>query len=171
MQNVFPRLLLATALMASLGPGHAATETATFTVTATVSANCTISATPVAFGAYEPVAGGNLGASGTVVVACTKGAAGLTVGLNNGIHFDGSARNMAGAVSGDRLAYSLRQPNPDASCPGFGTGTEWTNTAPLTLSSPSGKAARTYNVCGQLAAGKDVSVDSYSDTVTAAINF
>lgn len=173
MLNAFSRLLLAATLMASLDPGYAATDTATFTVTATVSANCTISATPVAFGAYEPVAGGYVLASGTVLVACTKGATGLTVGLSNGSNFDGSARNMAG-VGSDRLAYSLRQPvsaAPGALCPGFGDGIEWTNTAPLTLTSPSGKATRTYNVCGQLAAGQDVSVGNYTDTITATINF
>lgn len=174
MLNAFPKLLLAATLMAGLGPGHAATATATFTVTATVSANCSISATPVAFGAYEPVAGGNLMASGTVVVACTKGATGLTVGLSNGTNYASSTRNLFGAIHSEKLAYSLRQPvsaTPDAACPGFGAGTEWTDTAPLTLTSPSGKAARTYTVCGQLAAGQDVSVDSYSDTVTATINF
>ncbi len=74
----------------------------------------------------------------------------------------------------DKLAYNLMQPvatTPGAACPAFNSGTAWTTAAPMALTSPSSKAARTYNVCGQLAAGQDVSVDSYTDAVTATINF
>ena len=50
--------------------------------------------------------------------------------------------------------------------------TAWTSAATLALSSPTSKASRTYNVCGQMAAGQDVAVDSnYTDAVTATINF
>lgn len=169
------KFLFATSLLASFGLGHAATATATLNVTATVTANCSISTTPVAFGAYQPVGGGNVLATGTVVVACTKGATGLTVGLSNGGNYASSTRNLAGTgTNTDKLAYSLVQPTsatPGAACPAFGAGTAWIGATTLALSSPSGKAERTYNVCGQLAAGQDVSVDSYSDTVTATINF
>jgi len=57
-------------------------------------------------------------------------------------------------------------------CPSYGAGTAWTSAATLALSSPTSKASRTYNVCGQMAAGQDVAVDSgYTDSVTATINF
>ncbi len=171
--KLLSKLLTTAALLVSAGMAQAGTATATLNVTATVSTNCTISATPVAFGAYDPVSGGNVTASGTVVVACTKAATGLTVGLNNGANYT-TTRNLNGAASSDKLAYALMQPTsatPSAACPLFGAGTAWTTAATLALTSPTGKAARTYNVCGQLASGQDVSVDSYTDTVTATITF
>lgn len=173
----FLSLLLAAVLVAGAGGAHAATASATLNVSATVTANCTIATTAVAFGAYEPVSGGNVTAAGSVVVACTKSAASLWVGLSNGANYASGTRNLNGAVSSDKLAYSLLQPTsntPGAACPAFGAGTAWTNSAgatSLALSSPAGKAARTYSVCGQLAGGQDVSVDSYADTVLATINF
>jgi len=153
----------------------AGTATATLAVSATVTQNCTISTSPMAFGAYDPVLGSNVTASGTVVVACTKGATSTYVGLGNGVNF-ATTRNMVGAVSTDKLAYTLVQPvstTPGAACPAYGANTDWGSTAgtsPVIGISP-GKAARTYNVCGQIAAGQDVSVDTYSDTVVATINF
>lgn len=76
----------------------------------------------------------------------------------------------------DVLPYSLMQPTgttPGDSCPAYGAGTAWGNTLAtgLNLSNAPSKTARTYNVCGQLAGGEDVSAGSYSDTVIATINF
>lgn len=169
-------LVLAATIWAAPKAG-AATATANLLVTATVSANCTISTTALAFGSYDPVvahASTNLNASGTVTVACTKGTTGLSIGMGNGGNFSGGTRRMAGG--GDFLTYSLfRPPNntPGTACtfPGalaWGT-TIGTNTLALT-NSPS-KAGRTYNVCGTITAGQDVTVASYSDTVVATINF
>jgi spore coat protein U-like protein len=168
------RMTAVVALLATVGLAQAGTGTANLGVSASVAQNCTISTTPVAFGAYDPVSGGNVTAAGTVVVACTKATSSLSVGLGNGLNAVGSQRNLVGAVSTDKLAYSLLQPStntPAAACPSFGAGTAWTAASALTLTSPSSKTARTYNVCGQLASGQDVSVDSYSDTVVATINF
>jgi len=107
------------------------------------------------------------------VVACTKGATGMTVGLGNGANYT-TTRNLNGATNSDKLAYSLVQPTtttPGAACPAFGAGTAWSTSSLFTLTSATGRTARTYNVCGQLAAGQDVSADTYSDTVVATINF
>ena len=164
------------ALLASAGLAQAGTATASVGVSASVAQNCTITSTPVAFGAYDPVSGGNITAAGTVVVACTKAASSLTVGLDNGANYANSSRNLKGSTTSDKLAYSLVQPTSNTgtgatTCPAMNSGTAWTTAAPLALTSPTTKAARTYNVCGQLASGQDVSVDSYSDIVVATINF
>ena len=169
----FSRLLVAVAALTAAGWGHAGTATASIGLTATVSSNCTISTSPVGFGAYDPVSGLDITAAGAVTVACTRNATGLWVGLDTGAN---GARNLKGAVSNDQLAYTLKQPTsstPGAACPGYGAGTSWDNVsgAALALTVPTTKAARTYNVCGQIAKGQDMSVDSYSDTVTASINF
>ena len=172
--NNISKLAAVAALLAAAGFAQAGTATANVGVSASVAQNCTITSTPVAFGAYDPVSGSSITAAGTVVVACTKAASSLTVGLDNGANAVTGQRNLKGSVTSDKLAYSLMQPTtttPGAACPAMGTGTAWTTAAPLTLTSPTSKTARTYNVCGQLASGQDVSVDSYSDTVIATINF
>ena len=170
------RILSAMALMAGAGFAQAGTATANLTVGASVAANCTISTTAITFGAYDPVSGGNVSASGTVVVGCTKNATGLWVGLGNGSNFASSTRNLLGGTNADKLAYALRQPSattPDALCSGFGVGTAWSNSVgtALNLSTSPGKAERTYKVCGEIVSGQDVSVDTYADTVVATINF
>lgn len=166
---------LAAAFGAS-APAGAATATANLAVSASVAANCTISTTPLAFGAYDPVvanASTDLNGNGSVTVACTKGSSGLSIGLGNGLNFS-SGRRMAGG--GDFLAYALYQPpnnTPGTACTFPGT-TAWGNTVgtnTLGLSNAPSKADRTYNICGSVAAGQDVTVGSYSDTVVATINF
>ncbi|HEY8244429.1 MAG TPA: spore coat U domain-containing protein [Casimicrobiaceae bacterium] len=171
-------LTLAVALMiAAMPKARAATATANLLVTATVSATCTITTSPLAFGAYDPVvthASTALDATGSVTIACTKGSTGLSVGIGNGNDYSGGTRRMSG--SGDFLSYVIyRPPNntPGTACtfPGtlaWGT-TIGTNT--LALTNATSKAPRTYNVCGTIPAGQDVTVATYSDTVVATINF
>lgn len=143
-----------------------------FTVSASVSANCTISATNLVFGTYDPVAANASTAktgTGTVTVACTKGATGLTIGMSDGGNFSGT-RRMAGGSPAGFLTYDLYQPTggPPGTCPG---STLWTSAAPLSLADAPSKADRIYNVCGTIPANQDVAVGAYSDTVRATINF
>jgi len=176
MKNIL-RTLAATALIASIGSVHADKTTANLFVTANVSSNCTITAPiAVAFGEYDPASGVNSTAAGAVSVACAKSSIlTLWIGLSDGAHADAGQRNMLGDT-GDKLAYNLMQPvtgAAGAACPAYGTGTAWTNllAGGLTIAPPPGKAARSFSVCGEMAAGQDVSVGSYIDTVVATINF
>ncbi len=116
---------------------------------------------------YDPVsanAGANALNSGTVTIACTKGSA-PSIGLNNGLWAGlGSARPRAmrlGATA-NYLGYDIYWP---------GTTTPWTTAAPYVPSAPPSKAPRTFNMDGAAIAGQDVAVGSYSDTVTATVNF
>jgi len=178
MKNV-TKALAAAALTASAGFAHAATATATLNVSASITSSCTISApTAVAFGNYDPVSGSDMTATGAVSVACAKSSlATLWIGLGDGANVSGSQRRMIGGTGGaDTLNYNLMQPVSGAVgavCPAYGAGTAWTNlqAGGLTITAPPGKAARSFSVCGQMAAGQDASVGSYADTVTATINF
>jgi spore coat protein U-like protein len=164
-------LMLAAACALGAGGVFAATATTTFTVTAAVSANCTISATGISF-TYDPVSANATTAAtatGTVTIACTKGS-GPSIGLNAG--------NNAGAVAGvtramangaNRLGYELFQ---QAAAPG--NGAVWSDIGganPLNAGVSPSKAARSFTVQAQIPAGQDVSVGSYSDTITATVNF
>ena len=157
-------------------PAFGGAQPANLAVSASVTANCTISTTAVAFGAYDPVsanASTALPGSGTVAIACTKGSA-PSITLSLGANAAGSQRNMKIVGGGtDVLGYQLFQPpdnTPGTACPGT---TVWDTSVggPFTPTAPTSKAARTYNVCGTVAAGQDVSVGTYNDTVVATVNF
>lgn len=147
-------------------PASAQSATANLTVSATVTVNCTISTSPVAFGNYDPVvanASAALDATGTITVACTKGAT-SSIGLNLGSNGSGSTRRMSSG-GGNYLAYELYS--------NAARTTVWENSGAGLLStgvSPS-KAARTFTVYGRVAGNQDVSAGGYTDTVVATVNF
>lgn len=168
------KFLITTVLLAFAGIASAAgSATANLNVSASVAANCTIATTPVAFGAYDPIvaqATVPLDATGTVTIACTKGAtASITLGLGNGV----TTRQMSG--TGGVLSYELyQQPdtNTGTAC-NYAAPTVWGATGLGVFTPPAapGKAPRTYNVCGRVAAGQDVGAGSYTDTVVATVSF
>ena len=146
-------------------PAFAQTATANLGVSATVAKNCSISTTPVAFGAYDPIvtnATNPLDGTGTVVVTCTKGA-GTRIDLGLGSNATGTTRRMTGG--GDFLTYELYTTTARTTVWGSGAA------AGLTIPAAPSKAARTYTVYGQVAGGQDVTATSYADTVVATINF
>lgn len=152
-------IILLTALAALIisTPMFAA-ATANLDVKATVSANCTISAVAMDFGSYDPLSATNAIATGTLNVACTKGAA-ATISLGNGGNFT-TIRRMA-SPSGDFLEYSLYQPN--------GT-TAWDTTNIYTYNSTT-KASQAFTVNGKAIAGQNITVGAYADQVVATINY
>ena len=173
-------LSVAAALLPASGMILAATDTSTIAVSATVSQGCSINTTAaLAFGAYDPI-GANataaLNATGQVSVACSKGATGLTIAMNNGAHVSGTQRQMQGTAATDILQYNLFQPPTNVAgvaCTFPGT-IPWNSTAPagvLTLPAAPSKAARLYNVCGTIPAGQDATTGTYTDTVIATLNF
>lgn len=148
----------------------------TFDVTATVAATCTIEATSVAFGIYDPVIANATApltnGGGVVAVTCTKGAVPV-ISLGTGKYPTGTVRHMMGDKSGDSLTYELYQPpstTANVACT-FSGATVWNDSNPLTASAAPTKDTRSYSICGSIAGGQDVAVDEYSDTVTASVSF
>lgn len=175
---VLASLLGVGAALVAATPAHAGSANSNLTVSASVAANCTISTTAVAFGAYDPVvanAATVLNGNGSVSIACTKGSA-PNITLDLGLNAVGAQRNMKITGGGtDVLQYQLYQPPstaPNAACT-FPGSTVWGTSVAQTFTptAPANKNARSYNVCGTVAAGQDVSVGSYQDTVVAAVNF
>src|SRR5438094_3768308 len=86
----------------------AASASANLAASSSVANNCTISTAALAFGAYDPVvanASTNLDASGTVSIACTKGAT-ATIDLDLGANATGSTRRLTdGAGTPSYLTY------------------------------------------------------------------
>jgi spore coat protein U-like protein len=155
--------------VASSSQATAATAQTTFLVTANVTANCSITATGINF-TYDPVgvnATTPATATGSVTIACTKGA-GPTIGLSAGSNagkVSGVSRAMANGAT-NFLGYELEQP-------GAG-GAVWTDIGGTGAFNPGvspSKAPRTFQVNAIIPAGQDVAVGSYTDTVTATVNF
>lgn len=148
---------------------QAGSATSNLSVSATVAANCTISTGAVSFGTYDTLASGNLDATGSVAVACTKGTA-PTITLGNGANYSGGRRLSDGS---EFITYELYHPSsttPGAACAytqSWGTA----GGAIFTATSAPSKASRTYNVCGRATLGQDVGAGSYTDTVVATVNF
>lgn len=160
------RPLLATsavALAALATPAAAQSATATFQVSASVVKTCTIGATPIDFGSYDPVGANDTtpaDQTGTVTIRCTRGTS-WSVALGQGSNFSGGRRMLDG-VSGEYLTYELfsdasRTVVWDAAAPQTGVAA---NRSPLALT-----------VYGQVPAGQDAVEGSYLDTVDATINF
>jgi spore coat protein U-like protein len=155
--------------LAASSQATAATAQTTFLVTASVTANCSITATGINF-TYDPLglnATTPATATGSVTITCTKGA-GPSIGLNAGTNAGkvaGVSRAMANGAT-NFLGYELNQP-------GTG-GPVWTDIGGAGAFNPGAspsKAARTFQVNATIPAGQDVAVGSYSDSVTATVNF
>ncbi len=157
------------ALLAAAASGaQAGTNTATFPVTATVNSNCTISANGLAFGNYDPLVANAttaLNATNTITLACVKGVT-PSVGLNTGNNSAGAVgttRAMAGA--GAFLSYELYKDSSRTQVWG-NSGTGLDTLATTTSTTPFG-----VTVYGTVPAGQGVPVGSYTDTITATVNF
>jgi spore coat protein U-like protein len=160
-------LLAALSVVALARAADAGTATSSFTVTGTVTANCSIATTAITF-TYDPVSANAStdapGAGGTVTIACTKGSApsiGLDNGLSAGLGSKGGRAMRQGATA-NYLGYDIYWP---------GTKTVWTTAAPYVPTAPTSKAARTFNMDAAALFGQDVAVGTYTDTVTATVNF
>jgi spore coat protein U-like protein len=164
-------LAAAFGLCATLLPGAASaagSANSNVNVSATVTQNCTISTTTnIAFGAYDPVTVSAVtNATGAVKLTCTKAATGITLTLNAGTGTPTApdTRAMKGATNGNFLSYDI-----------FETGAFATRfpTTPVAETVAGGiTAPTTVSLFGQIkAAAQDVSVDTYTDTVQATVNF
>jgi spore coat protein U domain-containing protein, fimbrial subunit CupE1/2/3/6 len=170
-QNIsWPRVIVATTLTllfgVSSGSHAAGSASANLSVSASVANNCTISTSPLAFGAYDPVvanASSNLDATGMVTVACTKGAT-ATIGLGLGSNASGNTRRMTDG-STNFLTYEVYQDSSRSAVWG-NSGAEL-----LSPSAAPSKSTRDFTVYGRIPSNQDVPAGSYADTVTATVNF
>ncbi len=172
MMNKKDVVIVLTALLLSgfAAPALAGSATTTFTVTATVNPNCTISAANLGFGNYDPLVANlaaPLNATSTVTVACVKGTT-ATIGLNAGLN---SAQAVAttramssGGLTPSFLSYEIYKD--------VNRTLVWGNAGLTTVSYTAASNANSIITdYGQVPAAQTPPTGSYTDTITATINF
>jgi spore coat protein U-like protein len=125
-------------------------------------AACTVSATPVAFGAYSPFSGTPTDSTGTATVRCTP-AANVVVALSTGGSGTFSPRQMSSGPS--RLGYQLYSNAARTTVWGNGTGGTVTVAARVT------GAGRNFTAFGRIPALQGVAPGAYVDTITVTVTF
>lgn len=152
---------------------------ATVSVSTTISANCTVSTSALSFGAYDPIGTqktNNLDVgSNQITIACVQGSA-PTIAFNLGLNASGSTRRMKEASTVDYLNYELYQPpgnSPNTACNFSGSLVVWGSSGGnlFTPAAPPSKASRSFYICARVPSAQDPGVGTYSDTVTATVNF
>ena len=170
------KVLLAVSAVSFLGVFPLLGDSAVVGVSATVVPTCTVTTSAGAFGDYDPLAAKKsaaLNASGTVAIACTRGAA-PSVGLGTGVNGDGSARGMRGAGPGV-VTYELFKPSSTAPGEGclYGSPAVRSQSAGALLApgAVEDRVPRAYRIPGQAGAGQSPSVGRYTETVVVTLNF
>lgn len=165
MRHLKTVIILAAVLLGVAGQTvRAATVTTTFQVTATVNSACTVSATNLDFGVYDPSAADNDKTS-TITVTCTL-ATPYDIGLNEGVN-GGTVltRKMKHATLTDLINYSLFS--------NAGRTVNWgqtVSTDTVYVASALG-TPEVHTVYGRIATGQYVTAGSYSDTISVTVTY
>jgi spore coat protein U-like protein len=150
-------------VLGSVTNADAATTSASFQVTASVQANCSISATGLAFGQYTGAAA--VTSTSTLTVNCSKNTP-YTIGLDQGTSSGATVRNRAMTGTANRsntLSYGLFSDNAYS--------VTWGNSGTGLVSQTGTGLNQSITVYGQIPASQIVAPDSYKDTITATVTY
>ena len=128
--------------------------------------NCSISTVGVVFGTYDVFVPTVLASTGSVTITCVGVGSGVdpvSVALSSGNAGSFQPRTML--RSGEPLNYNLTLDAAGTMIWGDGTG------GTQRFASVSNNKPVTITIYGRIPPGQDVSVGSYTDTITATINF
>jgi spore coat protein U-like protein len=160
---------LCCAIAATIAPqsASAATKTTSMTVTATVADDCTVSASPVAFGSVSVLSATAPTANGGITVKCTVGTAWTaTASAGGGSGATATVRKMSLVTDATKtLNYGLFTDSGYSSVWGDGsTGSDITGTG--------NGADDSRTVYARIPAGQSTTTrGSYSDSVTVTVTY
>ena len=132
-------------------------------------AACTVSASGVAFGAYNPFPGAPTDASGSVTLTCSasSGSGAYTIALSIGGGGSFAARQMRGGNA--NLAYQLYSDAAHTQIWGDGTGgSSIVNGTDLV---PNTGGAAIHPIYGRIPARQTVAPGAYSDTIVVTVTY
>jgi len=128
-------------------------------------ASCTISVTSVAFGNYNVFTTTADDSTGTITYRCNSTAMNISISLSDGSSSTYSPRTLR--KGSEILQYNLYRNAARTTIWGNGTG----GTSVYTLANPANNTNINVTIYGRIPAQQDVSAGSYTDTVSAVINF
>jgi spore coat protein U-like protein len=162
MKNLLAVLFTSSFLIGT--PVQATQKTKDFDITANVDAQCSIDAVNIGFGTYDVFGPADKTTTGSVSVQCTKGAT-VTIDLSDGQN--GPSRKMSSGTA--TLDYELY--SDSGMSVRWGAGLNGVN--PYAPSGTATSAALTVaTVYAKLPKGQtNATPGSYTDTVTATVNF
>jgi spore coat protein U-like protein len=137
-------------------------------------ATCTVSATPVAFGVYNPLTAAATISTATVTATCTWISGGATRADFVSSYSTGSSGTFATRtmLSGaDSLSYNLYLDSTYTQVRGDGTGGSQTEFASLIVSNGQKTQSTSSTIYARVAALQDVAAGTYSDTITVTITY
>ena len=139
-------------------------------VTATVESNCEISANSLAFGKYDPLNENDTTANTSITLTCVKNTPVTGVELSGLVDSTGLRQMTNGSES---LKYQIYKAGDTAGAPcTAGSMTVWgTGSNALKPGIANDASAKSYNLCGIIAAKQDVGAGEYKDTLTATVSY
>jgi spore coat protein U-like protein len=133
---------------------------------------CTVSATALSFGIYDPLAGTAVNSTGTVSVTCTSAIpprVDYDILLSPGQSGSYGPRAMTNGTS--QLNYNLYTDPARTQIWGNGNGGTSVITARYNVTRPGSTETRDYSVYGRAFAGQNVTTGVYLDNITVTVNF
>ena len=136
--------------------------------------SCSVAASGVNFGIYNPLSGTPLDSTGTVTVTCTLLSGGnttvnLTAALSAGSSASYAARTMIAGTN--KLKYNLYWSTAYNQVWGDGTGGSFYGVASIALTPGSPTQQVSGTMYGQISAGQDVGPGAYLDTIVVTVSY
>ena len=143
---------------------NAATTTGSLAVNAVVLKSCSVVATPLAFGNYDPTTSTPTDATTSLVVLCTSGTS-FNVGLSAGGGSGATVSSRKMTYGGETLTYGLYQDS--------GRSTRWGDTVGTDTPAPTTASVlpTTLTVYGRVPASQNAPTGVYADAVTVTVTY
>ena len=161
----YRRCLAAAVALAAPVLCDAGTSTTTFPVSAVINSACSVTASALTFGSYNPTSGSPLDGTSTISVYCTVGSA-YTVALDIGTG-GGAFATRTIANGANVLDYNLYTSNARTTVWGDGTGA----TSTVAGSGAGLLTPSSQTVYGRVSALQDKPAGTYTSTITVTVNF
>lgn len=131
---------------------------------------CTVSATPVVFGVYNPVSGATAASNGTVSITCGKGpSASYTIAMTTGTAGTYTPRAMASGSN--QLRYNLYTDLAYSRIWGNGTAGTFTVSDSMSIRPGPKTVTKQYGAYGLIPARQLAHIGSYTDGITVTVTF